>query len=163
MSLKQAIREALTGNDVDAHSKMLALRKECTARGIHADEVTRLVKVVIHEDSKPKAMPKRPHADSVAQAGRLRMTPKTPLYDKFLEDLDATAVNKRGQELIDHIKENCFFGDLLYKNLEGNETEVEIPISMKMDNLLEKAKEKRCEHLASVAQPGTEKRQSRNT
>ena len=57
MSLKQAIRGALTGNDVDAHSKMLALRKECTARGIHADEVTRLVKVVIHEDSKPSAMP----------------------------------------------------------------------------------------------------------
>ncbi|CAH9012892.1 conserved hypothetical protein [Vibrio phage 199E37-1] len=57
MSLKQAIREALKGNDVDVHSKMLALRKECTARGIHADEVTRLVKVVIHEDSKPKAMP----------------------------------------------------------------------------------------------------------
>lgn len=57
MSLKQAIREALTGNDVDVHSKMLALRKECTARGIHTDEVTRLVKVVIHEDSKPAAMP----------------------------------------------------------------------------------------------------------
>ena len=57
MSLKQAIREALTGNDVDVHSKMLALRKECTARGIHTDEVTRLVKVVIHEDRKPKAMP----------------------------------------------------------------------------------------------------------
>ena len=57
MSLKQAIREALTGNDVDVHSKMLALRKECAARGIHTDEVTRLVKVVIHEDSKPEAMP----------------------------------------------------------------------------------------------------------
>lgn len=57
MSLKQAIREALTGNDVDVHSKMLALRKECAARGIHTDEVTRLVKVVIHEYSKPKAMP----------------------------------------------------------------------------------------------------------
>ena len=57
MSLKQASREALTGNDVDVHSKMLALRKECTARGIHTDEVTRLVKVVIHEDSKPAAMP----------------------------------------------------------------------------------------------------------
>lgn len=57
MSLKQAIREALTGNDLDVHSKMLALRKECTARGIHSDEVTRLVKEVIHEDSKPKAMP----------------------------------------------------------------------------------------------------------
>ncbi|CAM0107989.1 hypothetical protein VPH209E381_0083 [Vibrio phage 209E38-1] len=64
MSLKQAIRDALTGNDVDAHSKMLALRKECTARGIHADEVTRLVKVVINEDSKPKAMPE-PEAQPV--------------------------------------------------------------------------------------------------
>ena len=57
MSLKQAIREALTGNDVDVHSKMLALRKECTDRGIHADEVTRLVKVVINEDNQPAAMP----------------------------------------------------------------------------------------------------------
>lgn len=57
MSLKQAIREALTGNDVDVHSKMLALRKECTTSGIHTNEVTRLVKVVIHEDSKPTTMP----------------------------------------------------------------------------------------------------------
>ena len=66
MSLKQAIREALTGNDVDVHSKMLALRKECTARGIHTDEVTRLVKVVIHEDSKPSAMPEPEEPQPVA-------------------------------------------------------------------------------------------------
>ncbi len=83
MSLKQAIREALTGNDVDVYSKMLALRKECTARGIHTDEVTRLVKVVIHEDSKPKAMPE-PEAPQ----------PVTPEPPKAVQDSGAKPVPK---------------------------------------------------------------------
>lgn len=84
MSLKQAIREALTGNDVDVHSKMLALRKECTARGIHTDEVTRLVKVVIHEDSKPAAMPE-PEAPQ----------PVTPEPPQAVQDTRAKPVPKR--------------------------------------------------------------------
>lgn len=37
MSLKQAVRDALVGNDVDVHAKLYALRIECTARGIHTD------------------------------------------------------------------------------------------------------------------------------
>ena len=82
MSLKQAIREALKGNDVDVHSKMLALRKECTARGIHTDEVTRLVKVVIHEDSKPTAMPEpeapQPVAPESPQAVQDKRTEPVP-------------------------------------------------------------------------------------
>lgn len=83
MSLKQAIREALTGNDVDVHSKMLALRKECTARGIHTDEVTRLVKVVIHEDSKPETMPE-PEAPQ----------PATPEPPQAVPDRRAERVSK---------------------------------------------------------------------
>jgi len=79
MSLKQAIREALTGNDVDVHSKMLALRKECTSRGIHTDEVTRLVKVVIHEDSKPAAMPEPEAPQPVTPE------PTQPVQDKRTE------------------------------------------------------------------------------
>lgn len=87
MSLKQAIREALTGNDVDVHSKMLALRKECAARGIHTDEVTRLVKVVIHEDSKPKAMPE-PEAPQ----------PATPEPPQAVQDKRTRTVSKRTRQ-----------------------------------------------------------------
>lgn len=57
MSLKQAVRDALVGNDVDAHAKLYALRIECRERGIHTDEVTRIVRSVLNEDSKPAAMP----------------------------------------------------------------------------------------------------------
>ena len=57
MSLKQAIREALTGNDVEVFDKLVALRRECRDRGIDADKVNELIRKVIHEDSKPAAMP----------------------------------------------------------------------------------------------------------
>tara|TARA_B100001063_G_C16779142_1_gene569398 strand:+ start:19140 stop:19475 length:336 start_codon:yes stop_codon:yes gene_type:complete len=57
MSLKQAVRDALVGNDVDVHAKLYALRIECRERGIHTDEVTRIVRSVLNEDSKPAAMP----------------------------------------------------------------------------------------------------------
>ena len=57
MSLKQAVRDALVGNDVDVHAKLYALRIECRERGIHTDEVTRIVRSVLNEDSKPEAMP----------------------------------------------------------------------------------------------------------
>ncbi len=57
MSLKQAVRDALVGNDVDVHAKLYALRIKCRERGIHTDEVTRIVRSVLNEDSKPEAMP----------------------------------------------------------------------------------------------------------
>ena len=57
MRFKQAIREALTGNDVEAFDKLVALRRECRERGIDADKVNELIRKVIHEDSKPEAMP----------------------------------------------------------------------------------------------------------
>ncbi|AUR84367.1 hypothetical protein NVP1054O_63 [Vibrio phage 1.054.O._10N.261.52.A1] len=91
MSLKQAIREVLTGNDVEVHSKMLALRKECTARGIHADEVTRLVKVVIHEDSKPAAMPE-------PEAPQPEPQPVTPEPPQAVQDKRAEPVPKRARQ-----------------------------------------------------------------
>ena len=57
MSLKSAVREALTGNDVEVHAKLYALRIECRERGIHTDEVTRIVKAVLNENNKPETMP----------------------------------------------------------------------------------------------------------
>ena len=57
MSLKQAVRDALVGNDVDVHAKLYALRIKCRERGIHTDEVTRIVRSVLNEDSKPAPMP----------------------------------------------------------------------------------------------------------
>lgn len=57
MSLKAAVREALTGNDVEVHAKLYALRIECRERGIHTDKVTRIVKVVLNEDNQPETVP----------------------------------------------------------------------------------------------------------
>ena len=54
MSLKQAAREALKGNDIEVHQKLIALRRECRERGIDEDKVTSIIRSVIHEDSKPK-------------------------------------------------------------------------------------------------------------
>lgn len=64
MSLKQAVREALKGNDVEVHAKLTALRIECRERGIDSDKVTAIIRGCIHEDSKPAAMPE-PEAQPV--------------------------------------------------------------------------------------------------
>lgn len=64
MSLKQAIREALTGNDVEVFDKLVAPRRECRERGIDADKVNELIRKVIHEDSKPATKPE-PEAQPV--------------------------------------------------------------------------------------------------
>lgn len=53
MSLKQAAREALKGNDVEVHAQLIALRRECRERGIDADKVTSIIRSVIHEDRQP--------------------------------------------------------------------------------------------------------------
>ena len=58
MSLKQAAREALKGNDVEVHAQLIALRKECRERGIDADKVTSIIRSVIHEDRQLKSKPK---------------------------------------------------------------------------------------------------------
>lgn len=65
MNLKQAAREALTGNDVEVHAKLTALRIECRDRGVDSDEVTAIIRGVIHEDSKPATMPE-PEAQPIA-------------------------------------------------------------------------------------------------
>ena len=57
MSLKQAAREALKGNDIEVHAQLIALRRECRERGIDADKVTSIIRSVIHEDSKPATKP----------------------------------------------------------------------------------------------------------
>lgn len=64
MSLKQAAREALKGNDIEVHAQLIALRRECRERGIDADKVTSIIRSVIHEDSKPASKPK-PEAQPV--------------------------------------------------------------------------------------------------
>ena len=57
MSLKQAAREALKGNDIEVHAQLIALRRECRERGIDAKKVNDLIRSVIHEDSKPATKP----------------------------------------------------------------------------------------------------------
>ncbi|AUS02143.1 hypothetical protein NVP2095A_62 [Vibrio phage 2.095.A._10N.286.46.E10] len=65
MSLKQAAREALKGNDVEVHAKLYALRIECRERGIDSDKVTEIIKSVIHEDKQPEAVPEPPAPEPI--------------------------------------------------------------------------------------------------
>lgn len=87
MSLKQAAREALTGNDVEVFDKLVALRKECRERGIDADKVNELIRKVIHEHNKPAAMPE-PEAPQ----------PVTPEPPQAVQDKRAERVPKRTRQ-----------------------------------------------------------------
>jgi hypothetical protein len=57
MSLKQAAREALEGNDVEVHAKLYELRTECRERGINSEKVTEIIRSVINEGKQPEAAP----------------------------------------------------------------------------------------------------------
>ncbi|AUR83683.1 hypothetical protein NVP1038O_73 [Vibrio phage 1.038.O._10N.286.51.C2] len=65
MSLKQAAREALKGNDAEVHAKLYALRIECRERGIDSEKVTEIIKSVIHEDKQPEAVPEPPAPEPI--------------------------------------------------------------------------------------------------
>ena len=61
----------------------------------------------------------------------------TPLWDKFLQNLELTTDNAAGRDFIEFIQNHCFSGDLLWKDTDGNWVNKAIPLAVKMETLFE--------------------------
>lgn len=59
----------------------------------------------------------------------------TPLWDKFLENLQLASDNAAGRDFIEFIQNHCFSGDLLWKDADGNWADRPIPLAVKMETL----------------------------
>ena len=61
----------------------------------------------------------------------------TPLWDKFLQNLELANDNEAGGDFIEFIQNHCFSGDLLWKDTDGNWVDKAIPLAVKMETLVE--------------------------
>ena len=69
---------------------------------------------------------------------------RTPLWDHFVDQVEMAASTAKGQQFMKFLEEQCFFGDLCYKGgLYGDSLEVPMPLSDKMERLLETAAKRR--------------------
>ncbi len=74
MSIKAEIRKLLKLGDVEYMTQCSEFKAECVSRGIPIEKVRHLIRVCIHEDSKPAAMPE-PEAPQPPE-------PQTSIQDK---------------------------------------------------------------------------------
>ena len=92
------------------------------------------------------AEPSATNSDAVS-VGSLTLRPQTPLCDKFFENLEwateSSGNAENEQELLKFIHKECFFRDLCYKNCNGDDVKMPIPMSLKMEDLLEAAEKRR--------------------
>jgi hypothetical protein len=66
MSLKVEIRKLLKLGDTEYMPKSLEFKAECVSRGISIEKVRHLIRVCIHENSKPETMPEPESPQPVA-------------------------------------------------------------------------------------------------
>lgn len=59
MSLREAVRDALKGNDTEAFNKLLNLRKECRERNLDPEKVNAIIRSEIYQKSSVKLRPSR--------------------------------------------------------------------------------------------------------
>ena len=83
---------------------------------------------------------------------------RTPLWDNLVDRVTMAATTGEGQQFMKFLEQQCFFGDLCYKgNLYGDILEEPMPLSDKMECLLETAAKRRKRALErcrrSAAQP----------
>ena len=62
---------------------------------------------------------------------------ETPLWDKFLQNLELATDNTAGRNFIDFIQNHCFSGDLRWKDTDGNWVDEAMPLAVKMETLFE--------------------------
>ena len=67
------------------------------------------------------------------------IAPLTPLWDRFLENLELAIDGEHGRDFVNFIQNHCFHGELLFKDSNGDWVDTEIPLAAKMESLFEAA------------------------
>lgn len=76
MSLREAVRDALKGNDTEVFNKLLNLRRECRERNLDQEKVNAIIRSEIYGLKKPKP------AGSDVQPAQPEATPEPPAEQK---------------------------------------------------------------------------------
>ena len=75
----------------------------------------------------------------------------TPLWDSVVEKMEISAASHAsGAAFIQYLTDCCFDGDLLYRDIRGEELETPIPLSQKMEEMFRVAEHRRKLHLNSA-------------
>ena len=76
---------------------------------------------------------------------------KTPIWDNFVENLSTVTSNAHVREFIEFLRTECFTKpELLWTNANGDHLPFELPLSLKMEQLLETAQDRRMHGLKKV-------------
>ena len=66
-------------------------------------------------------------------------TSPTPLWDRFLENLQLASDGEQGRAFVKFLQNHCFRRDLLFKDSFGNSVQEKIPLGVKMESLFKTA------------------------
>ena len=78
----------------------------------------------------------------------------TPLWDRFIENLQLASGRENGREFVNFIQNHCFQADHFFKDPYGNPVDTKIPLSVKMDTLFRTAWHRRKLALERLRQNG---------
>ena len=108
------------------------------------------VRILIEDPAEPPEPPpkktrlkergKNPHNNSAAQP--LKLKPRTPLYDKFIANLDGEGE----ANLLNELAETFMFGDVAHINVHGDRVDRRVPLAVKAEDLLEVTEAQRHRH-----------------
>ena len=81
----------------------------------------------------------------------------TPLWTSFLESLDGFGDNSDGHEILEFLSEKCFYQETLYLDDKGEQRNTALPLSWKMEVLLQKTIERRSMHIRHLMETDDER------
>ena len=130
-----------SARDSDAHPVRLIPRaREPTATHEASDSDAHPVRVT-RQARKHDAKDHNPDSDE--HPARFTLQARTPLWDKFAEKLDLATSIWHGRQFMKFIEDQCFFGELCFKNSNGDNLKTPMPLGIKMECLLETAAKRR--------------------
>ena len=110
-----------------------------------------------------KSQPYKPDAKSAAQSlshsdlhpvNSTLLESNTPLWYRFLENLQLASGGENGDEFVNFIQYQCFQADHFFKDSYGNPVNTKIPLAVKMESLFQTAWHRRKLALERLRQNG---------
>ena len=86
----------------------------------------------------------------------LQPTLTTPLWDRFLENLQWACNEEKGRDFANFIRHHCFREDHFFKDSYGRTVDTKIPMAVKMESLFQTAWHQRKLALRRLRQKGVQ-------
>ena len=106
----------------------------------------------VHEPESPARSSSQPPPHSDGHPVKSTLT--TPLWDKFLENLQWASNDENSRDFANFIQHHCFREDHFFKDSRGHTVDTKIPLSVKMESLFQTAWHRRKLALERLRQNG---------